>query len=289
MIIILVIVVILAAAVTTILLLRGNAAEYEDEDKSIEAPTEYRIGETSVPALPVTAEEIRVTKVEQEPSAEEEQDAASGEEEQGEAPTEDGEEGAAETIPLSADAAVYRYEGLTDASALVSAYAELLTTADTGFFVVDDGLVKADPPDFTAETGNVRLARSAPEEGKVLSVLLAWEPEACTVTVDMPEGAISDPPEPESDGMSIMEAIDYMKSLSPSALGLEGDSMEEYNVYARDGVALVNGYPCIHLNIYRIAETTQTNVVAGSYFLSADQRHIYKLDVETGTVVEVAG
>ena len=65
--------------------------------------------------------------------------------------------------------------------------------------------------------------------------------------------------------------------------------MEDYRIHALDGMALINGIPCIPVSVYRTAEDTDTNVVEGSFFLSSDQSRIYRLDTATGTVEEVVG
>ena len=70
----------------------------------------------------------------------------------------------------------------------------------------------------------------------------------------------------------------------PPLLGLEGSSMEDYRIYALDGMALIDGIPCIPVGVYRTAENTDTNVVEGSFFLASDQSCIYRLDTDTGTV-----
>ena len=85
------------------------------------------------------------------------------------------------------------------------------------------------------------------------------------------------------------EALAYVRGLPPALLGLEGSSMEDYRIYALDGMALIDGIPCIPVGVYRTAENTDTNVVEGSFFLASDQSCIYRLDLDTGTVEEVAG
>ena len=93
----------------------------------------------------------------------------------------------------------------------------------------------------------------------------------------------------EAAGGTMEEALDYVRGLPPALLGLEGSSMEDYRIYALDGMALIDGIPCIPVGVYRTAENTDTNVVEGSFFLASDQSRIYRLDTDTGTVEEVAG
>ena len=257
--------VILAGAACAAVFLLKDRGDGAEERKEINPPTSYRIGGVDVAALPVLNEEIAVYRetVKQE--------------------TQDGEE--AEEAPSASDAVVYRYEGLEAPGSLVEAYAALMDTADTGFCIVDDMLAETDAPDYEAEEGSVHLARNGAEEGKVMSIQMAWSQGCCTVTAGTLPGEITEPPVPEA--MTISEAADYVRSMSPSRLGLEGTSMQEYNIYVIDGTVLVDGIPCIRLNVYRDDGKAETNEVAGIYFLSADKAHIYKLDVKRGVAEEV--
>ena len=249
-----------------------------DGEQSIDPPEEYRIGGVDVIALPVMSDSVSVYQ--------EEVLAAAGTD--ADTDTTNGtDDGTAPEMETTADAVGYRYEGLSDAGTLVSAYTALLTSPDLGFDIVDGALVRADAPDFSAVSGDVNLAHRAAEADKVMLLRLTWAAGSCTVVTDTPEGEITDPPAPE--GMTMEEALDYVRGLPPSLLGLEGSSMEDYRIYALDGMALINGIPCIPVSVYRTAEDTDTNVVEGSFFLSSDQSRIYRLDTATGTVEEVVG
>lgn len=217
--------------------------------------TEYTLGGENISAL-TTYEGVSVEKV-------------SGEEEEGEEATEE----------------VYAYEGLEATGALIQAYAEQLSSEEGGFSVVDESCQKTDLPDFEADEGVVRLAKdSTAEEGKVLSMELSWSGSQCTVILDMPEGAVH---EAESQGMTLMELSDYVKRLSPATLGLEGTSMDQYEVYVIDGSVLVDDRPCVRVNVYSKDNPEETNHVKGMYLMTGDGRHIYRLDQEQGTVEEL--
>ena len=264
-----------AAGAAVFWMRRDGAAEGE---QSIDPPEEYRIGGVDVIALPVMSDGVSVYQ--------EEVLAAAGTD--ADTDTTNGtDDGTAPEMETTADAVGYRYEGLSDAGTLVSAYTALLTSPDLGFDIVDGALVRADAPDFSAVSGDVNLAHRAAEADKVMLLRLTWAAGSCTVVTDTPEGEITDPPAPE--GMTMEEALDYVRGLPPSLLGLEGSSMEDYRIYALDGMALINGIPCIPVSVYRTAEDTDTNVVEGSFFLSSDQSRIYRLDTATGTVEEVVG
>ena len=266
--VILVAVILAGAACAAVFLLKDRGDSAEDR-KEIDPPTSYRIGGVDVAALPVLSEEITVY---QEAVKQETQD---GEE------TEETEE-----KPSESDTVVYRYEGFEATGSLVEAYVVLMNTVDTGFCIVDDTLAETEAPDYEAEEGSVHLARNGAEEGKVMSIQMAWSQGCCTVTVETLTGEITEPPVPEA--MTISEAEDYVRSMSPARLGLAGTSMQEYNIYVIDGTVLVDGIPCIRLNVYRDDGKAETNEVVGIYFLSADKAHIYKLDVKRGVAEEVS-
>ena len=160
-----------------------------------------------------------------------------------------------------------------------------MDTADTGFSIVDDALVKTDSPDYEAEEGSIHLARNGAEEGKVMSIQIVWSKSGCTVTAGTLSGEVTEPPVPEA--MTISEVEDYVRTIPPTMFGLEGTSMQEYNIYVIDGTVLVDGIPCIRLNVYHDDGEAATNEIAGNYFISADKEHIYRLDVETGIAEEV--
>ena len=267
---------IVAAAGAAVFWMRRDGAA--DGEQSIDPPEEYRIGGVDVIALPVMSDGVSVYQ--------EEVLAAAGTDADTDT-TYGTDDGTAPEMETTADAVGYRYEGLSDAGTLVSAYTALLTSPDLGFDIVDGALVRADAPDFSAVSGDVNLAHRAAEADKVMLLRLTWAAGSCTVVTDTPEGEITDPPAPE--GMTMEEALDYVRGLPPSLLGLEGSSMEDYRIYALDGMALINGIPCIPVSVYRTAEDTDTNVVEGSFFLSSDQSRIYRLDTATGTVEEVVG
>lgn len=240
----------------------------------VELPLMYTIGETEVHALPVWGESTVYLEEQEVPAAE-----SAGE---------DGEEETPEPTAVT-----YRYEGLSSPGTLASVYTTLLTAKDVGFSQVDEELVRIKEPEALAvEAGSVCLAKNAPEEGKALSIQMDWTEELCTVTADLVEGRVKNPPEPVSPmgpmGMSAEQMIDYMQSLNPSVLGLEGSTMEGYELLMQDGSVLIDGNPCVRINVYQVDSQTGTNEIGGNYFLSLDGGHLYRLDVASNSVEELA-
>ena len=243
----------------------GGEKEVEEEPpEPIEIPLMYTMGETEVHALPVWGEGTVYL---------EEQEMPAGE---------DGPEPTAVT---------YRYEGLSSPGTLAAVYTTLMTAEDIGFSQVDEELIRIkEPEEPVLEAGSVHLAKNAPEEGKVLSIQMEWTEEICTVTADLVDGKVKNPPEPVSPagpmGLSTEQMMDYIQSLSPSVLGLEGTSMEDYDLLIQDGSVLIDGIPCVRINAYQMSGQG-TYEIGGNYFLSLDGAPLYRLDVASNSVEEL--
>lgn len=248
----------------------------------IAPPSEYVFEEVKVPALPVWGDDVLVyaSPVETEPELDE-----NGE------PVEPSKDAFAVTD--------YIYENLKNPKSLARAYMGLMTAEDAGFCTVDETYTKIDAPDFDAGTGinSVLLARNAPkpEDGgdgprMVQTLLLSWEGQTCTVRVDLPEGRVKEPAPPPGSGESeggITHMIESLRDLPPSALGLEGETMDDYRIYTQDGTAKVDGNPCLRINVYQAGGSSGNNQIVGSYFLSTDGMHLYKFDASTNSVTEL--
>lgn len=252
----------------------GDRGEEEPlPPEPIETPVMYQLGETAVHALPVWGKATVYLEEAEKPEAKPEDS--------------DGEEKKAEEEEIPATL-IYRYEDLLSPGTLAPIYITLLTAEDVGFSPVDEELIRGELPEFTAEAGNVFLAKNAAEAGKAVTIQVDWTEELCTVTADLVEGSVRNPPEPAAAPiLSAGDVLDYFNSVSPSALGLEGDSMGDYEVYLQDGSVLINGSPCVRINAYQVNSQIGTNEIAGNYFISLDGAHIYRLDVANDSVEEL--
>lgn len=179
----------------------------------------------------------------------------------------------------------YTYGGLSDAKALANAYAALLTSEENSFTVVDEEGYQAELPDFSQEEGTVYLAKPSAVEGKLFEVSVAWKEGQCEVAITQPEGEILKAE--VVDPMTLPDAVDYIRSLSPVDLGLTGSSMADYNIYPSMGAVFVDGSACLELNIYSKENVSETNDIQGTYLLTGDKKHLYRLDRVAGTVVEI--
>lgn len=127
-----------------------------------------------------------------------------------------------------------------------------------------------------------------PMRDSVQSVQITWSEGTCTVRIEEAPGLITDPPvKPAPVTMTLTEALDYLKSLPPAALGLTAASMEDYQIYSEGGIVWVDDQTCIRINVYEVDGEEPFNVLAGSYLLANDKSHLYQLDDVTHSVIEV--
>ena len=285
-----------AVGVGAFFFLKGGGEEEAEELEPIQIPLEYVLNEVHITALPVTGEEVLVyqEEVQPEPPAEpekeeekdKEQDASEENEEEGQAEEPAGtEEPAAETEEVPPKT-LYRYEGLKNPAGLIAGYTAVMTCEDAGFSVVDETLLRIDPPEEFAAQGSVQLARNEPKGedgtgGGVSSLLLSWEGTSCSVLLDTPEVRVHDP-KPETPAPSApRRGLSDLEAIHPSKLGLPGESMEAYEMIPQEGSVRIAGSICVRVNIYG-----EGNQFAGSYFLSTDGK-LYKLDESVNKVVEL--
>ena len=185
---------------------------------------------------------------------------------------------------LATEEAVYTYTELEDAAGSAKAYTESMTSEENGFQVVDEKYMAAEMPDFSSPEGTVYLSKDTEaDETKILVLKIEWSEGQCIVTTDMPDK----PVETELTGLTHTEAADFINRLSPAILELDGQSMEEYNVYVADGLTLVNDIPCLRLEVHQNDNPEGTNEYQGTYFLSRDGLQLYRLDPADDTVHEL--
>lgn len=293
------------AALVALKLLGGKGDEDKKEEdvtepEVIEAPMLYELGDLKLPALPVLNSDIVVTK-EEVPGlvpAEEEQPVVletadpekpdeGSDEKSDEESEEKPEEKTAESAPPVANA--FHYEGLGNAATVASAYTTLLTDPAVGFYPVDSTLQPAKLPEFDTDAGSVQLVMKAAEDeeedGFFYSFRVEWSKDVVTLIPEKVEGSLPDPPQPVE--MTLSEATSYIRYRIPSLLGVSTDEVKNYRIYVEDGKVLINGMPCLSFKICRENPQTGGNENSGDYYLSSDQRHIYRLNVETNEVEEV--
>ncbi len=92
-----------------------------------------------------------------------------------------------------------------------------------------------------------------------------------------------------TEPLSVSQAVNYIMTLPPSLLGLDGVNMNEYDIYPGGAVVRVDGMACTEMSVYRKSDTAGTNNIVGTYLLSRGEiRHMFKLDKLTKQVTEIA-
>lgn len=124
----------------------------------------------------------------------------------------------------------------------------------------------------------------------VLTVRITWSEGQCVVTADEEEGMVTSPPRqnvPSSEAVTMRGAQDRLRAMSPAELGLPGESMSEYEVISVDGVEMVDSAACIRVNVYSEVTATQGSEFMGSYLMSVDGQHLYRLNPITDEIEEL--
>ena len=63
--------------------------------------------------------------------------------------------------------------------------------------------------------------------------------------------------------------------------------MGDYDVIPMDGTQMVDGKPCICMYVYSNHNLPQSNEYMGSYLMSLDGEHLYRLDPNSNQVTEL--
>lgn len=181
----------------------------------------------------------------------------------------------------------YVYDGFGMPGAKAALYSRHMVS-DNGFSVVGDDYRSAEEPDFTAESGNVKLSRPT-GESQILLLSIDWGEKSCSVTTSV---EAAPPPEVKaqsaaSRSLSHEEIEDFIKGLSPSVLELEGSSMSHYNVCIENGLVTINDDACIRVTVYSSENDIHTNELCGIYYLTRDSSHVYKLAENQESVYEL--
>lgn len=144
----------------------------------------------------------------------------------------------------------------------------------------------ADPS--AAPTESAEPAEEAPD--LVLTVRITWSPGQCVVTADEEEGRVTSPPPPAPAQHPVTQrgAMQILEGMSPAELGLPGDSMDAYEIIPMDGTELVNDMTAIRMHVYG-SSSSGANDFLGSYLMTIDGDHLYRVDPITDEITEVEG
>ena len=126
-----------------------------------------------------------------------------------------------------------------------------------------------------SDSGELILAKESSSGDGLFQLDLTWDDTSCTITPSFEEGATL--PE-EGVSMTMDDAVNYVRSMPPSALGLTGATMADYDIFCEDGLVLLDGAPCLCMNVYL------SGSYQGSFLFSPSSMSLYRLDRSTGDV-----
>lgn len=191
---------------------------------------------------------------------------------------------------------VYYYSELPNGGLDIQTYVEgLMADSDLDLNPVNAAGRSVPLPDFSQQEGFVLLSMADLETECMLRVLVSWAGSSCIVRVSIVEaprpsqGETADGSMSEVGGnLTAEETVSYFQKLSPAVLGLEGDSMDDYNIYYLDGKVLVNEEPCSRVRIYAESPPEGSNAYRGTFLVTGNRSHLYQLDLLTQEVVELS-
>ena len=185
-------------------------------------------------------------------------------------------------------------------AAIVDRYLDAVLGGEEKFVLVDDTYLHLEErPVLEDAVGSVTIARNSVQDGHVFQIVIGWsEASSLVFRASAPEGAIHEP-EKEDDklglGSEVVETIpltaqiEKIQGMSPAQFGLEGDSMDGYEIYPVEGFVKVDGLDCRRFNIYvsRGSDGEHYPDLEAIVLLSSDQKHVYRLDPESNAVTEL--
>lgn len=150
-------------------------------------------------------------------------------------------------------------------------------------------------PDASAEPTPTPTPAPDPEPTEepityVHTVRITWSPGMCVVTADEQVGKVTSPPPTANKpqhSVTQRGAVQQLEKMTPEALGLPGASMDLYEIIPMDATELVNDAPCIRMHVYSDHNAANSNDFMGSYLMSLDAEHLYRVDPITDEITEL--
>ena len=201
------------------------------------------------------------------------------------------------TIGEDEERYTYIYE-LTSFADVMNRYLDLVMASDYGFYITDESYVVIEErPELLDAEGAMILARNAavpedeePAGNEVFQLVVGWSEASANLAVRVSKapGKISFPKKEEPGGSSSVSEpssvslqMEQLRNMSPAHLGLPGDSMDRYTILPVEGFVKVNDQDCRRFNVY---DSSNPGSIAGTYFFSVDQEHIYVLNPSDNSV-----
>jgi len=223
------------------------------------APTAYTVGENSVPSLDTIM--------------------AEGE---GVFASSDG------PIPDYPEDHLFYYRHVTAPKDLALRYQDKLL--EEGFVLIDENNEEIEEADDVRErSGTILLGKPAAEGTGIFRVIMGWSQNSCSVQTAVIEGEIAmipEEPDPEEgpSPTTLPEQVEYFRTMSPSELGLTGSTMEDYHIFPTEGLVEVDDITCRQINVYTDENTDGGHAIVGTYLLSLDEQHLFKLNLLTNEI-----
>ena len=168
----------------------------------------------------------------------------------------------------------YHYTGLDAPAQAVTDYRDTLE-ADYNCVPLSAQGARLEEDQALSDSGQLVLAKESDSGSGLFQLDITWDDTSCTITPSFDEDAAL--PE-ESSSMTMQEAVEYLRSLPPSALGLTGDTMSGYDIFCEEGLVLLDGAPCLCLNVYH------SGTYQCSLLFSPTSKALYRLNRSTGEV-----
>lgn len=178
------------------------------------------------------------------------------------------------------DALSYVYSGLLSGSKTAETYVQILVDEYGCVLLTTDAGERASDDMFSSESGEALIAVESESGSGLFELILNWDENSCVVTPVFAEDA--ELPE-ENTAMTLEEMVQYLQQLPPDVLGLDEADMSAYQIFAEDGLVLLDGEPCVSLNVYLL----DTHQIEGTYLIVGHNNEVYRLDRATGKAVQV--
>ena len=177
----------------------------------------------------------------------------------------------------------YIYE-INSPATVMNRYLDLVLGGEAGFSLVDETyLIQEKRPELVDEEGALMVAKASVVEGKVFQLAIGWsqENDMLAVRVSCPEGQLHKPePEKEPQPASLQEQLDTIQTMHPSELGLEGRSMDQYEVLSTTGFVKVDDILCRRFTIYEKTGDDKRGDIVKIVYFSGDQQHMFQQETD---------
>lgn len=164
----------------------------------------------------------------------------------------------------------YLYSGLTDTGRAVKSYvADLKEAHDCQ--VLNETFAVVPDPDYTQPEGAVTVGKES-EDG-VFTLCLTWTADTCLAERDFHQGESITQPKARSLTGGAEKVQEWLAS--------QGEDLQNYRVWADEGLVRVDDTVCIQVEVYTAAE----HAFVATYLVPTAGEGLYQLDRDTRQVI----